>query len=152
MDLEVVIKPAASAASRKTKCRGPRSREAPGRRLGNRTAAGRAASLDLGPLDLDFLEAAPAVDLITAFRSLAPVSTASGSAEYMEAHMAAHMDVLEAALAADLTWLPKMFSEPPFQSLSNPFLDTAVQKSALPRELQIAIPASLMQVDDDAFF
>ena len=61
-----MIKSAASAASRETKCRGPRSREAPGRRLGKQTAAGRGASLDLGPLDLVFLEAALAADLITA--------------------------------------------------------------------------------------
>ena len=64
-----VIKLAASAASRKTKSRRPRSREAPGRRLGMRTAAGRGASLDLGPLDLVFLEAALAADLITASTS-----------------------------------------------------------------------------------
>ena len=70
LDLEAVIKSAASAASRKTKSRGPRSREAPGRRLGKRTAAGRGASLDLGPLDLVFLEAALAADLITASISL----------------------------------------------------------------------------------
>ena len=41
--LEAVIKSAASAASRKTKSRGPRSREAPGRRFGKRTAASRGA-------------------------------------------------------------------------------------------------------------
>ena len=58
LGLEAVIKSAASAASRKTESRGPRSREAPGRRLGKRTAASRGASLDLGPLDLVFLEAA----------------------------------------------------------------------------------------------
>ena len=64
--MEAVIKLAASAASRKTGSRSARSREAPGRRLGKRTAAGRGASLDLGPLDLVFLEAALAADLITA--------------------------------------------------------------------------------------
>ena len=70
MDLEAVIKSAASAASRKTKSKGPRSREAPGRRLGKRTAAGRGASLDLGSLDLVLLEAALAADLITASKRL----------------------------------------------------------------------------------
>ena len=70
MDLEAVIKLAASAASRKTKSSRPRSREAPGRRLGKRTAAGQGASLDLGLLDLVFLEAALAADLITASISL----------------------------------------------------------------------------------
>ena len=42
MNLEAVIKSDASAASRKTKSRGPRSREAPGQRLGKWTAAGKA--------------------------------------------------------------------------------------------------------------
>ena len=67
--MEAVIKSAASAVSRKTKSSGPRSREEPGRGLGKRTAAGRGASLDLGPLDLVFLEAALAADLITASKS-----------------------------------------------------------------------------------
>ena len=49
MGLEAVIKSAASAASRKTKSRGLRFREAPGQRLSNQKAAGRGASLDLGP-------------------------------------------------------------------------------------------------------
>ena len=57
-DLEAMIKSAASAASRKTKSRGPRCRGALGRRLGKRTAAGQGASVDLGPLDLVSLEAA----------------------------------------------------------------------------------------------
>ena len=57
---------AASAAPRKTQSRVPRAREVPGRRLAKRTAAGRGASLDLGPLDLVSLEAALAADLIAA--------------------------------------------------------------------------------------
>ena len=44
--------------------------EAPARWLGKWTAAGRGASLDLGPLDLVFLEAALAANLITASISL----------------------------------------------------------------------------------
>ena len=68
--MEAVTKWVDSAASRKTKSRGPRSGEAPGRRLGKRTAAGWDASLDLGPLDLVFLEAALAANLITASISL----------------------------------------------------------------------------------
>ena len=67
--MEAVIKSAAIAASRKTKCRGPRSREFPGPRLGKRTAASQGDSLDLGPLDLVFLEAALTADLITASKS-----------------------------------------------------------------------------------
>ena len=70
--MEAMIKSAASAASRKTKSREPRSREAPGRR----TAAGQGASLDLGALDLIFLEAAPAADLIMASISLHVPTTA----------------------------------------------------------------------------
>ena len=58
-----------SAASRKTKSRGPTVREAPRRRLGKRTAAGRGASLDLRPLEV-FLQAALAADLIAASISL----------------------------------------------------------------------------------
>ena len=70
-DLEAVIKLAASAASRKTKSRAPRCcREAPGRRLGKRPAAGQSAFLDLGPLDLVVLDAALAADLIMASISL----------------------------------------------------------------------------------
>ena len=65
-----MIKPAASAASRKTKSWGPRLRDAPGRRLGKRTAAGRGAPLDLGPLDLLSLVAALADKLITASISI----------------------------------------------------------------------------------
>ena len=61
-----MIKSTAGAASRKTESMGPRSREALGRRLGEWTTATRGASLDLGPLDLVFLEAALAADLITA--------------------------------------------------------------------------------------
>ena len=61
--LEVATKSAASAASRKTKSRGPRSREAPGRRLGKRTATGRGTPLEPCPLDVFFLEAALAADL-----------------------------------------------------------------------------------------
>ena len=53
LDVEAVIKSAVGTASRKTKSRGPRSREAPG------PAA-------LGPLDLVFLEAVPAANLIMA--------------------------------------------------------------------------------------
>ena len=64
LDMEAAIKSAASAASRKTKSRG--SMEAPRRRLGKRMAAALGASLDLGPLDVGFLEAALAADLITA--------------------------------------------------------------------------------------
>ena len=67
LDVEAAIKLAAKGASRKTKSRGPRSREAPGRRLGKWTAAGRAASVYLGLLNLVFLEAALAGDFITAF-------------------------------------------------------------------------------------
>ena len=76
---QAVIKSAASAASRKPKSKGPRSRGAPGRIVdggrwttgdGQTTGNGRmtdqGAPLDLGPLDLGFLEAAPAADLITA--------------------------------------------------------------------------------------
>ena len=63
---QAVIKLAASAASPKTKSREPRPRGAPGRWLGKQTAAGRGASLELGLLDLGFLEAALAADLITA--------------------------------------------------------------------------------------
>ena len=70
MDLKAVLKSAASAASRKTKLREARPRGAPGRRLDKRTVAGWGASLDLGPLDLVFLEAALAADLITASKSL----------------------------------------------------------------------------------
>ena len=68
MDLEAVIKSAASTASRKTKSRVPRSRGALGRQLNKRTAAswGALTFLYLGPLDLVFLEAALAADLITA--------------------------------------------------------------------------------------
>ena len=68
--MEAVIKSAASAASRKTKSRGPRSRGAPRQRLGKRKAAGRGAALNLGPLDVAFLEAALAGDLIMASISL----------------------------------------------------------------------------------
>ena len=64
-----MMKSAAIGATRKAKSRGPRAREAPGRRLGKQTAAGRSDSLDLGPLDLVFLEAALVADLITAFTS-----------------------------------------------------------------------------------
>ena len=68
--MEVVIKSPASAASRKTRSRGPRSMEGSARqRLGKRTAAGWDAPLDLR-LDLVFLEAALAADLITASISL----------------------------------------------------------------------------------
>ena len=66
---QAVIKSAAGAASRKPKSKGPRSRGAPGRQLGKRPAAGQGASLDLGPLDLVFLEAALAADLITSSKS-----------------------------------------------------------------------------------
>ena len=65
-----MIKSASSAASPKTKSREPRPRGVPGRRLGKWTAAGRGASLDLGPLDLVFLEAALAAYLITAPKTL----------------------------------------------------------------------------------
>ena len=64
-----MIKSAASTASRKTECRGPRSRAAP------RAAAVRlpsrcpGVSLDLKPLDLVYLKAALAVHLITASTS-----------------------------------------------------------------------------------
>ena len=68
--MEAVIKSTAFAASRKTKSRGPRSREAP-KPAGVRLPSCRpGASLDLGPLDLVFLEAALAADLITALISL----------------------------------------------------------------------------------
>ena len=77
MDLEDVIKSAVSAASRETKPRGPRSRGAPRRRLGNRTAAAFCAFLELGPLDLVFLEAVLAADLITAPKSLHVPTTAN---------------------------------------------------------------------------
>ena len=71
----VVIKSSANAASMKTKSRGPRSRGAPGQWLGKWMAAGRGAPLDLGPLDLVFLEAALAADLITASKSLHVLTT-----------------------------------------------------------------------------
>ena len=67
--MEAVIKSAGSAASRKTKSRRPRSREVPrlvAIRLPSRC---QGASLDLGPLDLVFLEAALAADFITGSRS-----------------------------------------------------------------------------------
>ena len=63
---QAVIKSAASAASRKTKNQGPRSRGAHRRRLGMRTTGLGWAPLDLGPCFLVFLEAALAADLITA--------------------------------------------------------------------------------------
>ena len=75
LDLEAVIKSAASAGSRKTEFREPRSRRAPGQQLGKRTAAGWGTSLDLGPLDLFFLEAALAGDSITASMSLHGATT-----------------------------------------------------------------------------
>ena len=70
VDLEAVIKLAAGAVSWKTKTRGPRSRDAPrlaavclpSHRLGD--------FLVNGPLDLIFLEAALAANLITASKSL----------------------------------------------------------------------------------
>ena len=70
MDLEAVIKSAASAASKKTKPRGPRCREALLPAAGRLPSRRPGASLDLGPLDLVFLEAALAADLITASKSL----------------------------------------------------------------------------------
>ena len=65
LDLEAVIKSAASAASPKTKSRGPSSRGA----LDGGSAGGRrprGAPLGLGSRDLVFEEAALAADLITA--------------------------------------------------------------------------------------
>ena len=64
--MEAVITSAASADSRKTKSRGPRSREAPRPAAVCLPSRLPGASLDLGPLDLVFLEAALAADLITA--------------------------------------------------------------------------------------
>ena len=49
---------------------GTETQEAPVRPLGKRKAAGLGPSLDLGPLDLVFLEAALADDLITTPESL----------------------------------------------------------------------------------
>ena len=68
--MEAVIKSAASAASRTTKSRGPISREAPRPAAVRLQSCRPGASLDLGPLDLVFLEAALAADLITASKSL----------------------------------------------------------------------------------
>ena len=68
--MEAVIKSAASAASRKTESREPRSREAPRPAAVRLPSRRPGASLDLGPLDLVFLEAALADDLITASISL----------------------------------------------------------------------------------
>ena len=63
-----MVKSAASAASRKTKSRGPR----PGKRLDIGPAyehGGRGASLGLGALDLVLLEATLAADLVSASKS-----------------------------------------------------------------------------------
>ena len=60
------MKSAAGAASRTTKSRGARSREAPRPAVVRMLTRRPGASLDLGPLDLVFLEAALAADLITA--------------------------------------------------------------------------------------
>ena len=120
-----MIKSAASAASRKSKSMWPRSREAPGRRLGKRTAAGRGASLDLGPLDLVFLEAALAADLITASKSF-PKSSKRASQLSKPAFLdLGPLDLvfLEAALAADLITAPISLHVP---LPPNPFLDPAV--------------------------
>ena len=70
LDVEAVTKLAASAASRKTKSREPRSREAPRPAAVRLPSCRPGASLDLGPLDLVFLEAALAADLIMASKSL----------------------------------------------------------------------------------
>ena len=62
---KVVIKSAASAASRKPESRGPKSRGAPdGGSAGGRRPRG--TPLELPSLDLGFLDAALAADLITA--------------------------------------------------------------------------------------
>ena len=68
-DMDAVIKSADSAASRKTKSRGPRSRGAPRPAAVRLPSRRPGASLDLGHLDEVFLEAALAVDLITASKS-----------------------------------------------------------------------------------
>ena len=65
VNFQAVIKSAASATSRKPKSRGPSSRGA----LDSGSAGGRwppGAPLELGPLDLVFLEAAQAADLVIA--------------------------------------------------------------------------------------
>ena len=67
--MEAVIKSAASAASRKTKSRGPRSREAPQPAAVQLPSSRPGASPDLGPLDLVFLEAALAAGLIMASKA-----------------------------------------------------------------------------------
>ena len=79
--MEAVIKSAASAASSKTKSRGRRPREVPRLAAVHLPSRRPGASLDLGPLDLVFLEAALAADLITASISLhvpAPGNPLSG--------------------------------------------------------------------------
>jgi len=68
--MEAVIRSAASAAHRKTKSRGPRYREASqpaGVRLSSRRPD---ASLNLGPPNLFYLEAAEAAGLIMVSKSL----------------------------------------------------------------------------------
>ena len=67
--MEAVIKSAASAASRKTKSREQRSREAPRPAAVRLPSRRPGASLDLGPEDVVFLEAALAAGLITACKS-----------------------------------------------------------------------------------
>ena len=76
LNFQDAIKSAASAASPKTKSRGPSSRGAPGRwgtagrrerpDNGSDGTTERGAPLELGPLDLVFGGAALAADLITA--------------------------------------------------------------------------------------
>ena len=69
-ELEAVVKSAARATLKKTKSRGPRrEREAP-QPAAIRLPSRPGAALDLGPLDLVFLEAALAADFITASISL----------------------------------------------------------------------------------
>ena len=66
LNFQAVIKMAASAASRKPKSRGPRSREAPRPAAVCLLSRRPGAFLDFGPLDLESGESALAADLITA--------------------------------------------------------------------------------------
>ena len=79
-DLQAVIKSADSAASRRTKSRGPRSRQAPRPAVVCLPSRRPGAPLVSGPLDFVFQEAAPAADLLPASKSFQKRQKYSNSA------------------------------------------------------------------------